>query len=108
MQACSVAQGKRGSSFLHFGLFSSNDMASTCQGFACPATTGGTQDGTSQHVALPEEVGKRNLPATLLDSSQGAASQTQHPSRELLLGDVPTVAQRGPQLPWASTISACM
>lgn len=80
MQACGGAQGKRASGFLHFGLFSSNDTASTHQGFACPATTGGKQDSTSLCTALPEEMGKRNLPAALFDSSQGAASRSQHPS----------------------------
>jgi len=48
-------------------------------------------------------MGKRNLPAALFDSSQGAASRTQQPSSELLLGDVLAV----PQPPWASTVSAC-
>lgn len=50
-----------------------------------------------------EEMRKRNLPATLFDSSQGAASQPQPPSQELLLGDVSAVPRgahspRGPAL----------
>lgn len=106
MQACGGAQGKRPTGFLHFGLFSSNDMASTSCRFARPSATGGMQDSTSRSAALPEEMGKRNLLATLLDSSQGAARQIQHRSRELLLGNVPAVPQRGPQPPWASTVSA--
>lgn len=51
--------------------------------------------------------GEENLPATLFDSSQGAASWTQHPSQKLLLGNVPTIPQSGPEPHWASTVSAC-
>lgn len=39
-------------------------------------------------MALPEKMQKRNLQAILFDSGAGAARQTQHPTQELLLGNV--------------------
>lgn len=96
MQACAGAQGQRASSFLHFGLFSSNDMVSTCRGFVFCVAVRGTEDGTCQRTALPEEMGKRNRPAMRFDSSQGAARQTQHPFLRAAAGQCPYWPTEGP------------